>query len=45
MQDMLNRMEKIKSAGAGFDLTEQLDTNTPGSVFLFHAGGKATAPA
>lgn len=37
MQDMLNRMEKIKSAGAGFkSLTEQLDTNTPGGVFLFH---------
>lgn len=37
MQDMLARMEKIKSAGAGFQsLTEQIDTNTPGGVFLFH---------
>lgn len=37
MQDMLSRMEKIKSACAGFEsLTEQLDTNTPGGVFLFH---------
>lgn len=37
MQDMLDRMEKIKSAGAGFkSLTEQLDTTTPGGVFLFH---------
>ena len=37
MQDMLDRMEKIKSAGAGFkSLTEQIDTNTPGGVFLFH---------
>lgn len=37
MQDMLDRMEKIKSAGAGFkSLTEQIDTNTPGGIFLFH---------
>jgi len=37
MSHMLEVAEKIRDAGASFrSLTEQIDTNTPGGVFMFH---------
>lgn len=37
MTHMLHVAERIKQAGASFrSLTEQIDTNTPGGIFLFH---------
>ena len=37
MQDMLAKLEAVKAEGAGFkSLTEQVDTTTPGGVFLMH---------
>lgn len=37
MQDMLAKLEAVKAEGAGFkSLTEQVDTTTPGGMFLMH---------
>ncbi len=38
--DLLTKMDRIKTAGAGFkSLTEQIDTSTPGGRLIFHVLG------
>ena len=40
LTDLLNKMEKLRQAGASFrSLTEQIDTTTPGGRLIFHVMG------
>lgn len=40
LSDLINRVEQLRLAGAGFkSLTEQIDTTTPAGRFMFHLFG------